>query len=190
MKAMFKGASEFKKDLTNWKDEVKIDVNTQYMFAGSGITTMPNWKKADGTRVCFDPTNHENIATGKKDLQDKINDLITATSNPSPDLNYLETCNVKDMSKLFENKTSFNGDISEWDVSNVTDMSYMFYNAKAFNKSLSSWDVSKVTDMSYMFYNADAFNQNIKDWDVSKVTDMSYMFHFADAFDQDIKDWM
>ena len=33
---------------------------------------------------------------------------------------------ITDMNSLFQNKTTFNEDISNWNVSNVTDMSYMF----------------------------------------------------------------
>ena len=64
----------------------------------------------------------------------------------SPDLS-----DVTDMSGMFHDASSFNGDISEWDVSHVTDMSDMFHGAFSFNRDLSKWDVSNVTDMSGMF---------------------------------------
>ena len=188
MESMFKGASQFNKDLTNWKNDVKVDVNTKNMFVDAGITIMPNWKKADGTKVCFDPTNHENIVASKDELQRKINGLITA-DEPSPNLNHLETCNVTDMSGVFKDKTTFNGDISQWDTSKVTTMESMFENAVAFNQPIGGWDVSKVTTMSAMFKGAKAFNQPISDWNVSQVTTMEGMFYGAEAFDQPIGDW-
>ena len=47
------------------------------------------------------------------------------------------------MSGVFENKNTFNDDISNWDVSNVTNMAY--HGASSFNQNLPSWDVSSVT---------------------------------------------
>ena len=49
------------------------------------------------------------------------------------------------MSYLFQDKNSFNSDISAWDVSNVTDMEGIFMVQTSFNGDLSSWDVSNAT---------------------------------------------
>ena len=118
---------------------------------------------------------------------------------------------VMDMSGMFHDASSFNGDISKWDVSPVADMSDMFHGAFSFNRDLSKWDVSHVTDMSGMFtgglvgdapgggdvssepsvsfYYASSFNGDISEWDVSKVTDMSDMFHHAHHFNGDLSSW-
>lgn len=47
-----------------------------------------------------------------------------------PDLNFIDTSNVTNMSYLFFNATSFDQDISGWNVSNVTNMPYMFDKCK------------------------------------------------------------
>ena len=94
--------------------------------------------------------------------------------------------NVTDMSRMFGDASSFNGDISDWDVSSVTDMSRMFY-FSSFNGDVSDWDVSSVTDMSYLFYSS-PFNGDVSDWDVSSVTDMSRMF-YSSPFNGDVSDW-
>ena len=100
-----------------------------------------------------------------------------------------DVSNVTNMYKAFEDKTSFNADLSNWDVSNVTNMTQMFWNANSFNQDISNWNVSNVNDMFGMFYRASAFNQDIGNWNVNNVTDMSSMFYRTDAFNQDIGNW-
>ena len=96
---------------------------------------------------------------------------------------------VTDMSGMFINADSFNGDISGWDVSAVTDMSDMFAQTNSFDQPLDSWDVSKVTDMSDMFLDADFFNQPLDSWNVSRVTNMEFMFNDARSFNQPLDSW-
>ncbi len=119
---------------------------------------------------------------------------------------------VTDMSEMFSEAESFNGDLSSWDVSTVINMADMFSFAYAFNGDLSTWNVSNVTDMSYMFsytaFNRDVsgwnvgnvtymnsmfpgslFNGDLSTWNVSKVIDMSDMFSYS-AFNGDISSWI
>ena len=109
---------------------------------------------------------------------------MTYGATDTPDLS-----NVMDMSSMFFDARSFNGDISSWDVSNVKDMSYMFFYAESFNQPLNKWDVSSVMDMSLMFAHANSFNQPLNDWDVSSVMDMSLMFAHANSFNQPLNKW-
>ena len=105
------------------------------------------------------------------------------------DVTQVNTCEIENMSKLFNGNTSFNQDIGAWNVSSVTNMSAMFDSASAFNQDIGTWEVSSVVNMSLMFQLATAFNQDIGTWDVSSVTDMTAMFSNADAFNQDIGRW-
>ena len=138
---------------------------------------------------------------------------LRINASDTPDLS-----NVTDMSRMFENCSTLNDDISGWNTSNVTNMSSMFFGAIAFNQPIGSWDVSKVTDMGGMFHSGDfekkaafnqplnswnvsnvtdmstmfascSFNQAIGSWDVSNVTNMSFMFASANSFNQDISSW-
>ncbi|NVN18356.1 BspA family leucine-rich repeat surface protein [Muricauda sp. HICW] len=96
---------------------------------------------------------------------------------------------VTNLSHMFAEATSFNGDISDWITSNVTNMSYMFAVATSFNGDLSEWDTSNVTDMLAMFYEAELFNNDISGWDTSNVTTMEGMFGGALSFNQNLGSW-
>ena len=96
---------------------------------------------------------------------------------------------VTDMSYMFSEASSFNGNMSSWDVSQVTDMSHMFAHAGAFNQPISNWNVSSVANTAYMFEGAVSFNRPLSPWDVSQVTDMSHMFLDAEGFAQNLGDW-
>ena len=102
----------------------------------------------------------------------------------APDLS-----DVTDMSGMFGDAASFNGDISGWDVSSVEDMRDMFEYASSFNHPLDSWNVSKVTSMSNMFTSASSFNHPLDSWNVSAVTDMSGMFDGATSFNHPLDSW-
>ncbi len=112
---------------------------------------------------------------------------LTYNATDTPDLS-----GVTDMSVMFADARSFNGDIGNWDVSGVRDMSLMFNGATSFDQDISQWDTGNVTDMRGMFFDAGSFNQDIGSWDVSSVTSMRGMFGGFDvtmSFDQDISSW-
>ena len=107
------------------------------------------------------------------------------------------TSGITDMSRLFQNQTTFNQPIGHWDTSDVTTMQFMFTAASAFNQDIGDWDTSQVTHMDYMFSGASAFNQDISSridgdstsWDTSSVVSMYAMFQAALAFNQPIGNW-
>ena len=90
------------------------------------------------------------------------------------------------MSSMFERST-FNGDISEWNTRKVVKMDRVFCQSE-FKGDLSSWDTSCVTGMSCMFESS-RFNGDISKWNVSNVWDMSGMFYDNPYFEQDISAW-
>ncbi len=84
-------------------------------------------------------------------------------------LRYADVTAVTDFSAIFNNRFSFNVDISAWDTSNVTNMAGTFATAVSFNQDISGWDTSKVTNMAGTFNGAANFDQDISGWDVSSV---------------------
>lgn len=115
--------------------------------------------------------------------------LLMKYRNEGSDLSRVCTTPVNNMKNMFENRESFNQNISGWDVSNVTDMEKMFEEASSFNVNIGNWKVSNVTDMSDMFSEASSFNQDLGGWDVSNVTNMDKMFDDASSFNQDLRNW-
>ena len=132
--------------------------------------------------------NYKYFPKTKEELQDIIEQRIKQEGN-EVNLNDIDISNITDMSNLFKNLFSFNGDISNWDVSNVENMSNIFFGCKKFNKDISKWDVSNVKNMSSMFSNCETFNKDISNWDISHVTDMSCMFWDCKKFNQNISNW-
>lgn len=106
-----------------------------------------------------------------------------------PNINQWDTSSVTNMSQMFSNAQSFNGDLSGWDTSAVTNMNQMFYYATKFNSDISKWNTGKVTNMGYMFYNATAFNQDISNWNVASVNAFYSMFDGAGSFNQNLGKW-
>jgi surface protein len=92
-------------------------------------------------------------------------------------MNDWDVSEVTEMISLFQDKRSFNADISNWNTSSLTDMKYMFSDAYEFNQFLGNWNTGSVTDMSYMFNNALKFSTSIAEWDVSKVKNFEGMFY-------------
>jgi len=109
---------------------------------------------------------------------------LTSAATDTPDLSL-----VTDMSAMFYDAISFNGDIGSWDTSNIDNMFGMFWGASAFNQDIGGWNTANVVNMSYLFRSANAFNQDIGNWDTSNVTTMKLMFNMAYNFNQDIGDW-
>jgi MoxR-like ATPase len=107
--------------------------------------------------------------------------LIKLIHKTDVQLGQIDTSLIKDMSGLFEDseRSDFSG-LEYWNTSQVVNMSRMFSGAKAFNYPIGNWDTSHVTDMNRMFECAEKFDQPIGSWDTSLVTDMNSMFNGAE----------
>ncbi len=184
------------------KSNIRDTAITEYSYDVAQCTITASKKKVPATIVIR--TDIRTAPSGKAEayyrpttksaLQTIISEEKTrqgsgGNSNPSPNLNMIDTSAITDMSNLFNDDSTFNGDITQWNMSNVESTGAMFTDASVFNQDIGDWDTSKVTTMISMFTGAIKFNQDIGDWDTSKVTTMIGMFTGAIKFNQDIGSW-
>lgn len=80
-------------------------------------------------------------------------------------------------------------------TSKINNMSYLFQEKISFNEDISSWDTSSVRDMRRMFYYALDFNKNIELWDTFNVKEddhtvgQTYFHLFRKYIDSMVKEW-
>ena len=185
MENMFKGADSFDQDISSW---CVANFSSEPAGFSSGSSLSESNKPVWGTCPTT-PITNDNFQTAINTcLSTNPVDGMCSDSEYGAMPNW-DVSNVTDMSNAFENRTTFNADISTWNVSSVTNMKRMFYSAGTFNADISAWNVSSVINMERMFYNADNFNRDIGSWDVSNVTNMTRMFMFASSFNQDLSLW-
>ncbi len=184
------------------KSNIRDTAITEYNYAVAQCTITASKKKVPATIVI--QTELRTAPSGKAEayyrpttkaqLQTIISEEKTrqgsgGNSNPSPNLNMIDTSAITDMSQLFQNDTTFNGDLTQWNTSNVTRMNGMFTDASVFNQNIGDWDTGEVIHIGSMFFRASVFNQNIGSWNISKVKNIDSMFASASAFNQDIGNW-
>mmetsp|Transcript_2577 Transcript_2577/g.3512 ORF Transcript_2577/g.3512 Transcript_2577/m.3512 type:complete len:115 (-) Transcript_2577:158-502(-) len=84
--------------------------------------------------------------------------------NGSTKIRQSETYQMRptNLSFMFFGGKSFKGGggISSWNVSNATDLSWMFFECRSVNGDVSSWEVSNATDMTGMLHQCDSFNRD------------------------------
>jgi len=193
MYGMFKGATSFNGDISNWNVSNVTNMGFLFIDATSFNGDISNWNVSNVTNMYY---MFQNASSFNRDISkwnvsnvSFMTNMFNGASSFNGDISNWDVSKVIDMNGMFQDASSFNGDISNWGVSNVTNMSNMFYNATSFNGDISNWDVSNVTNMQRMFSGASSFNRDISNWDVNKVTNMYYMFYNASSFNGDISRW-
>jgi surface protein len=194
---MFQGASAFNQDLSDWNISSVTDMTSIFLNASalsnankglihSSFSSNPNWPYDWSAHVPA-PASLTNA-----NFQTAVNLWCSDKATAFATYGHIKDWNVTGvtaMQNAFENRDSFDENISGWDVSNVTNMHGMFKSASSFNQDIGGWNVSSVTNMYRIFHYASSFNQPIGDWNTSAVTSMGDAFSSALSFDQDISGW-
>ncbi len=152
-------------------DKTGIDTNNNGVLENSEVTSTTAETFTNGTPI------------SEAALRAKVN------ASPMEDVTSVNTCQVTNMSDLFQYKFTFNQDISSWNTGAVSIMYGMFFSAQAFDADIGSWDTGEVTRMDSMFSDASAFNADIGSWDTGEVINMGYMFRDAVIFKQNLNSW-
>ena len=69
----------------------------------------------------------------------------------------------------FNQKTTFNADLSKWNTERVTSLDNTFAGCSLFNSDISKWDTSNLFSLAGTFRGASVFNSDLSNWDVSKT---------------------
>ena len=155
MKAMFKTAGRFNRNINSWN--VSAVTNMSGMFSGAYSFNQPlaDWDVSHVTDMSA---------------------MFSRASAFNQPIGGWNVGSVTNMSGIFDDAKAFNKPLNDWNVSKVTNMNLMFNTALAFNQPLDRWDVRKATSMGAMFYGATAFDQPLGKWKPFASTMMGEMF--------------
>jgi surface protein len=183
--------AEIQEILNNIGVAVILTKRVHYLNGACNVYVDKNGTDTDNSGTLEDSevtsTTAETFTNGTPISEAALRAKINA--NPMEDITSVNTCQITDMSYLFQRKTFFNQDISSWNTGAVMDMTGLFDSAYSFDKNIGTWNTSAVTDMHLMFIFAYSFNQNIGDWNTSAVTDMDRMFYNTRLFNKNIGSW-
>jgi len=202
---MFRFAVRFEQSLCSWGDQLRADIDTTDMFAG---TRCPNPSDPDLSApgapgpFCFQ-------CDGANDASDTTTDPVSSTPGSATcfetpiELREAIVEYLNDGSSTSTLAETYGWPIGNWCVSQIEDFSGLFSPGALqftisrpelalphsnFNEPLSGWDVSRGESFNYMFQDAVDFNQPLE-WDMSNAKFTSYMFFNASSFNGDIRGW-
>ena len=193
MANMFKDASSFNQDISQWNVSNVEDMSAMFYGATAFNQDLSDWNTSHVTTMSYmfkaaSSYNQDMWLWDTSHVTD-MSGMFYGAKNFNQNINHWDTSYVIDMSAMFKETNIFNQPLQDWNTTNVTHMDEMFYDAVVFNQNLNSWNTSHVKDMSSMFKAAPLFNQNLTDWNTTNVTNMGSMFYGAVAFNGTIENW-
>ncbi|WP_422107519.1 BspA family leucine-rich repeat surface protein [Winogradskyella sp.] len=193
MSLMFKDASLFNQQIGGWSVGAVTNMSSMFENAEAFNQPLNNWDVSSVTTMAWmfrsATAFNQPLNSWNVSSVTTMTQMFQLATNFNQHLSNWDVTAVTSMDTMFESATAFNQPLNSWNVSSVTNMSTMFQSATNFNQDLSNWNVSNVTNMQSMFNSATAFNQPLSNWDVSSVTNMRSVFFNCTAFDQDLSNW-
>ncbi len=142
--------NSFYKDSTTWK---YLQSEVYYLSNWITIRATETSEAWHSYRLWIWENDLYYVAENTTDIQTKIWEWF--------DSNHIVTTKLTNLSWLFKNNITFNGEVSSWDTEKVTNMSSMFQWATSFNQPILNWNTNKVDNISNMFNWATSFNQDL-----------------------------
>ncbi len=167
MAEMFKNARKFNQNLSRWDTSNVKNMSAIFYDAENFNGDITTWNTSKVTNMAEMFFGAENF---NRDISTKyMNRLGVWGHLPGKHLQRI-VATVKTISGFRKNIA--------WFVGNVTNMSRMFQNATSFNKDVSNWNIENVRNMNFMFLRAISINANsILSWDLRNVVNKVHMFN-------------
>ena len=155
MSEMFRDASSFNKDISDWNVSSVTDMFYMFKNATSFNQSIRNWDVSQVTTMTDIFINTPALSNINKGLihssfSSNSNYLhllvhLYQTSTPLTDANFQTAVNLWFSDEA--NATATYGHIRDWNTSAVTNMNNAFRNRNSFNEDISDWDVSSVKNI-------------------------------------------
>ena len=174
-----------------WASYARTDLSNTYLWViddNSFNTTQPGFSPAISALTNWSNMFVGGIGSTTNPLYVDISGyIVTAISDYS---SWISTI-VINFEQMFQNSSTFVGiGLSLWKTPAATNITRMLQNCSNFNQDLSGWNTSNVITMNSVFENCTQFQgTGLYKWNTSNVTTMDSLFNNCNNFNQDLSGW-